>query len=204
MLTDLYKNDIPFIRGVIFLDAWDEDFLDQWMQQVNIKLENYYVDSIIAANYQVALDVRYDTSLRNTISEYSLNNYQPDFLLPLMKETGNKEVHRDIEDIHFGNHSFMLLTPDSIKYHMNNMVPHIRDWLVIGGAWGACTHCRPFNFFHMGNIPDRRFYIADWSMYAQQGRPSFNLIEELTNDRLTWSSTNSELYQLVPKNVAHS
>lgn len=201
MLTDLYKDTKPNIRGVIFIDAWDENFLDPWMEGVVYNLERYYIDSIIAANYEVALDVRYDSSLRNTISEYSLNNYQPDFLLPLMRETGNREAHRDLEDIVYNNHSFMLLTPDAIEYHMDNMVPHVRDWLIVGGAWGACTHCRPFNFFHMGNIPDRRFFIADWSIYTEEGRPTFDAISALESDRLTWSFTDSELYQLVPKHV---
>lgn len=199
MLTDCYRDAKPNIRGVIFIDVWDEPYLDRWVDKMMHNLEKYYLDSVISANYEVALDVRYDTSLLNTISEYSLNNFSPEFILPLMQYTGTREAHRDLQDIVYNKHSFALLTPDAVEYHMQNMVPHVKDWLVVGGAWGACTHCRPFNFYHMSNM-DQRFFVADWSMYTENGT-TFTP-ELLKQDQLTWSTTNSKLYQLVPKDVA--
>jgi hypothetical protein len=179
---------IESIQGLIFIDCWDQQGLDEFYQTLDSKIPWHQLQSIIVANYELALDSR-DFCQYNTLEAYSWTEYVPEMLLPVMKEARNRRTSPWLQK-HFKTHSFLILEPNGFLYHRNRCVSHINNWLVIGGGeWEGSTHFRPLGLLAMQNLPGN-FYIANWGIYP------YVYDGELGRDSLTWIDQNTGLYRL--------
>ena len=153
------------IRGILAIDCWEQSDLDGFYRTLDRKINFSDINSLIVASFETALDLN-DLSQYNTIEQYSWHDFNPDMLLPLVKETRMRRTSNWLRS-KFSKNTFMLLDMKSFRHHINTCVPHVNDWLVIGGAWEACTHCRPISFYGLRNIKNKNFFIADWSIYTR-------------------------------------
>ena len=188
--------DLADIRGLICIDCWEDPKLDSYYNTVNSIINFDQFDSIVVANYEIVLDSA-DVALSNTLHEYSWRDFTPEVLLPILKETRNRKTSKYIQQ-HLGENSFLLLDDVSFNIHVNKIVPHIKDWLVIGGFWKMCTHSRPLGFNKMRDM-QYNFYIAPGSIYSHN--PSGQGViactkNDLDKDSLDWIDQSNDLYRL--------
>jgi hypothetical protein len=188
--------NIRDIKGLICIDCWDDPDLEEYYQKLNTILDFEQFDSIIVASYEIQLDIT-DISLSNTLKEYSHCNYTPEVLLPIVKETRHRTTSNYVRR-YFKEHSFLLLDTVSFVHHTTNCVPHINDWLVIGGGWGMCIHGRPMGFYNLSKI-NYNFYTGDHLIHRRKlGTLNRQMVEE---DDLIWIDCSNGLYQLYCNNL---
>jgi hypothetical protein len=179
------------IKGVICIDCWEDERLENFYQQLSTHIDFAQFDSIVLANYELLLDGN-DIAQHNTIIAYSHTNEVPEIILPLVRESRIRQTSRYIPN---SDKSFVLLTPEGFRHHVERCVPHIQDWLVIGGSWGACTHSRPLSFKSMLQLP-YNFYISDWSMYDFHSPSGCIKKQYFENDTFKWVKQDNDLYKL--------
>ena len=188
--TDINRT-ITDLKGLVCIDCWEEKELLSYYQILDQHINFKQFDSIIVANYELLLDSSTDLSQYNTLELYSWDTYTPNMLLPIMKESRNRTTSNWLKT-KFTTNSFLILTSESMEHHVSTSVPHVTDWLVIGGSWGDCTHHRPLSFNSMKTLP-YNFYITDWSMYSDS--KTFTK-KDIQNDQLTWIDQGNSLYKL--------
>lgn len=188
-------NQSHEIRGILAIDCWEQPDLNGFYETIDKKINFSDIDSLIVASFETALDLS-DLSQYNTIEQYSWHEFNPEVLLPLIKETRMRRTSSWLRS-KFSKNTFMLLDMKSFIYHINTCVPHIKDWLVIGGAWEACTHCRPISFYGLKGIKNKNFFIADWSIYTRfQDLTGIISRHHVEKDKLDWNDA-GRLYQLL-------
>lgn len=186
--------NIQDIKGLICIDCWDDPDLDSYYQKLNDILDFKQFDSIVVASYEIKLDSD-NIALSNTLDEYSYYNYTPEILLPIIKEARRRTTSNYIQQ-HFKKHSFLLLDIESFITHSMNGVPHINNWLVIGGEWQRCVHDRPLGFHSMSKAK-HNFYTGDHLIYHKKlGTLNRKMIEQ---DSLNWIDCSNGLYRLCKK-----
>lgn len=189
MLINTPDNQISIddINGLICIDCWEIDSLKPYYQNLENNINFSRFDSIIVANYELALDSLNDISQYNTLEEYSWTNYNSEILLSMISEARERKTSQILQK-HFKKHAFVILTINGLVHHIENVVPHINNWLIIGGTWGMCTNTRPINFTKLAALP-YNFYITNWSMYSES-------IVDLSKDIHIWENCNNGLYKL--------
>jgi hypothetical protein len=184
------------ILGLLVIDWWDEcDRNEVWSRKVKTELQKFDFQTVIVANYGIKPSLE-DPAQFNTIQQYGWHDYKSEILSPLLKECGGRESNRFIRD-NYGDKSFALLDVNSMLLHLDyTSQTHIKNWLVVGGSWGECTHKRPVGFFNLKNKP-YNFFITKWSIYKQQ---STLILDDIENDCLYWICYRDSLYKLSTKN----
>jgi len=185
------NKTIDEIKGLVCIDCWEQEELSSYYQMLDQRLDFDQFDSIIVANYELLLDSSKDLSQYNILEVYSWDKYTPDMLLPIMKESRQRTTSNWLKT-KFTTNSFLILTQEGMKHHVSTSVPHINDWLVIGGGWGQCAHNRPLALNSMQTLP-YNFYITDWSMYSLTN--TFTK-KDIDKDRLSWVDQGNSLYKL--------
>ena len=177
---------------MICIDIWETDRpAPTWLDNVDRHVNFSQFGSIIVANYELALDSLNDLSQYNTLEVYSWSGFEPAILMPVMKEARQKKTHGWLKE-KFSSNSFLILDTIGMKIHVENFVPHITNWLVIGDAWQACVHSRPLGLKAMMQLP-YNFFAAPWSM-AIDGKPIER--SHFENDKLSWIDHGNNLFQL--------
>jgi hypothetical protein len=184
---------IDQIPGVLFLDCWNEEWLEQFYQRVRTNLNLDQFSSVCVANYEIELDSK-DPAQYSTLKAYSWNSYVPDMLVSITRETRGRSTASWIKES-FKNQSFLILDPKCLEYHVNHLVPHVQDWLVIGGSWNACLRSRPICIDSMKKLP-YNFYITDWSIYNLDMNNLITTTEQINKDPAGWINLGNSLYQL--------
>ena len=200
VITEINKSkSIKDMQGLIFIDCWEMPSLINFYQQLEQKIEFNQYTSMVVANYELALDSK-DQIQCNTLEMYKHSN-QELMLLPMLYEFGHRETSTWLQS-KFKSHSVLLLTTESLQHHIETVVPHVTDWLVVGGTWQSCTHSRPIGFANLQKLP-YNFYITDWSMYNIIGE--FDNPDAIVNtatskqfekDSYTWIDQGNNLYRL--------
>lgn len=181
--TIMQKN----FKGILTIDCWEEEFLNDFYQTLDNYIDFSCVESIICANYDLALDSKTDLSQYNLLSMWSWTNNDQKILHKVVEHAHTKSTSEWLKS-KFKTHSVLLLDTESIIKHCNTFVPHINDWLVIGGAWGICTHSRPVCLQKLSKLK-QNFYIAPWSIYNENGRSITE--RHIREDKsVTWIKTN--------------
>lgn len=200
VITEINKSkSIKDIQGLIFIDCWEMPSLINFYQQLEQKIEFDQYTSMVVANYELVLDSK-DQIQRNTLEMYKHSNREL-MLLPMLYEFGYRKTSSWLQS-KFKSHSVLLLTTESLQHHIETVVPHVTDWLVVGGTWQSCTHNRPIGFASLKKMP-YNFYITDWSMYNITGEfDDPNAVvntatsKQFEKDSHTWIDQGNNLYRL--------
>lgn len=181
------------IQGLICIDCWEDSSLDVYYNRLEANLDLAQFNSIVVANYELALDST-DLCQFNTMQVYSWETYTPSVLLPLMKESRSKKTSNWLQS-KLGSNSFLLLDTDSFLHHVTTAVPHVTNWLVVGGGWQMCTHGRPMGFGKLQSLP-YDFYIATWSLYNTNNNDLTVGIDDIAHDKFAWEDQGNNLFRL--------
>jgi hypothetical protein len=184
--------NIENLNGLLIIDCWDWHVPHLWLNRNKHKINFDQFDSIVIANYELMLDGS-DIIQRNLLGVYAKQNFVPKMLLPVLQFAGHRKTHPWLQS-NLNDRSFLILTPESMQHHVESMVPHVTNWLVVGGGWNMCTHLRPLGFYSLKAMP-YNFYITDWSMIGRQVAQPPGSIEHIEHDKLTWIEHN-KLFQL--------
>jgi hypothetical protein len=198
----------PDIRGLICIDLWESEpeentlhpIVINWLQGLPEKLSQYHFDSIINAAYLTKLDFR-DISIKNTMIAYNWQQFDKHVMMELIKNCGTYTLSQVIHDQVFGSNTFALYSIESFVKHCNRLVPHVKDWLVIGNQWQQCVHQRGLGLRNLALLPGYNFYGTDWGFMKE------NTIAETANrvdfdqDFLGWDQVGPDLYKLRPNYV---
>jgi len=187
-------NERLMIQGILTIDCWEDSRLDKFYQQLDKHIDFSEIQSIVVANYETALDSS-DVSLYNTLETYSWHTFCPTMLLPILREARRRKPSKWLQS-KVDSHSFLLLDMASLTKHLEECVPHITNWLIIGGSWKQCTHGRPINVYALQSLP-KNFYIADWSIYNQNNPDWLATRRDIENDDINWQPHNN--YYLLEK-----
>jgi hypothetical protein len=187
------QNNITLsdLDGVICIDCWEDPQLETFYQRLLARVNFNQFGSIVLANYELLLDGN-DAAQHNTIMAYSRSDEVPEIIMPMVRESGRRKTTSHIPKT---NNSFVLLTLEAFDYHVKKLVPHIKNWLVIGGSWGACTHSRPLSFKSMLHLP-YNFYISDWAFYDFNSSDRCIDKQYIENDTFNWVYQQNDLYKL--------
>jgi len=183
----------PDIKGIIAIDCWQQPSLDKFYANLDKLIDWLKIDSLIVANYEIALDIS-DKSLYNTLESYSWHDYDPDILLPIIKESRTRKTSNWMLSKMTQN-AFCLLDMYSVRKHMDMCVPHIQDWLIVGGSWQACTHSRPVNVYELSKLK-KNFYVSTWSVYDDSQTDCKVSTEQIKNDTLCWEPAENGYFLL--------
>lgn len=180
------------MQGILAIDCWEQQSLQQFYAGLEKHIDFEQVQSIVVANYEVKLDTL-DKSLYNTLETYCWETESSDTLLNIIRESRTR-MHSTWLESKFADHTFMLLDFFSLQKHLETCVPHVQDWLVIGGSWQMCTHNRPINFGLLRQLK-QNFYIAPWSIYSDTSADHSITDKDIQGDSLNWQA-NGNLYKL--------
>jgi hypothetical protein len=183
--------NIEDLKGLLIIDFWEDPPQDNWIDRNKHKINFDQFDSIVVANYGLLLDGN-DIIQHNLLVDYCWTNFVPEMLLPMLEFAKDKKTHPWLQS-HLNAKSFLILTPESMQHHVESMVPHVTDWLVVGGSWKICTHQRQLGFYFLTRMP-YNFYITDWTMLGDQVKPGS--IEHIEKDDLIWVDYTNNLFQL--------
>ena len=196
---------MPEIKGLLCIDLWERtpeevaqgDRFDHWLNDLVKNLSPYKFDSIINAAYHTKIDFN-DPSIYNTMVAYNWHEFDEQVMMELIRTCNNFTMSKFIQDTIFGDSTFALYSMDSFLKHTKKLVPHIKDWLVIGKCWKICVHGRPLGLKNLATISEMNFYGADWGFYNKQTNGQLLTADDFENDSINWKQIDSHLYQLQP------
>jgi hypothetical protein len=191
----LHPVEVKDIHGLVCIDVWAPGkFFNTTLWDSNLNFDN--IDSIIAANYELTLDRKFDLSTHNVLRKYFEIENNIDMILPLIKDTISTVEHRTAHSWllnKFSSNSFRLLTAETMHTHVQALVPHIKNWLFLGGHWLRCTHTRPLSFPAIMPLP-YNFYVATWSIQNQE---KLITVDDLEKDKIVkYIDHGNGLYQI--------
>jgi hypothetical protein len=196
MIVSGHDNKITLkeLSGVICIDIWENysGIPLTWLDNIDKHVNFLQFDSIIAANYELALDSSDDLSQYNTLKCYSWSTYRPEILLPVMKEARKRKTHSWLKN-KFSSNSFLILDTVGMKIHVESVVPHIKNWLIVGGGWQTCLHQRPLGLKNMMHLP-YNFFVAPWSIYNNNSKPIER--SQFEQDTMCWIDRGNNFFQL--------
>ena len=188
-----HTQQLSNIQGLICIDCWEDSKLNLYYDRLENNLDLAQFDSIVVANYELALDST-DMCQFNTMQVYSWETFTPDIVLPLVKESRLKKTSNWLQS-KLSSNSFLLLDSQSLVHHITTAVPHVTNWLVIGGGWQVCTHGRPVGFGTLQLLP-YDFYIAPWSLYNTNSNNLTVSINDIAQDKFIWEDQGNNLFRL--------
>jgi hypothetical protein len=189
-------------KGLICIDLWENDFhhelikdkdYQSWLEKLSGNLAQFKFDSIINASYHTKIDYN-DPSIYNTLVAYNWVDFDQDIMLELIKNSNNYTMSQHIQREVFGKNTFALYSIESFIKHANNMVPHIKDWLVVGASWQICVHHRPLGLVNLSRLKQFNFYATDWGFVKSNNQLVNN--KDFETDQLQWSKINDHIYLL--------
>lgn len=182
----------PDIKGILCIDCWEDENLQYFYKNLENKICFSEIDSICVASYELLLDSN-DLSQKNLLELYSWSCFDPSMLLPVMKESRFRTTSKWLQS-KFSSHSILLLDMYSLEKHIKTSVPHIENWLVIGGGYRGCIHSRPVSLPTIRKLP-YNFFITTWSVYnIGQGRISEL---DIDNDTLEYARCQDGFFKIL-------
>lgn len=200
---------IDKINGLICIDLWGTETdgscispeKNQWLEDLSERLQNFEFHSIINAGYHTRLDYS-DISIYNTLHLYNWQKFDQQIMLELISNCNQTGMSQVIQDKLFGSHTFALYSIESFIKHVSTLVPHIKDWLVVGCQWGGCAHIRPIGLNNLSKLTGFNFYGTTWGFFknnarSADGRYDCTLIDQdFGFDTLGWKKVSDQFYLL--------
>ena len=200
MIHKEINQNTPEINGLLCIDCWEEDNLQSFYNNLDNYIDFSKIQSICVANYELMLDSR-DLCQYNILEVYSWDTFNPQMLLPVMKESRFRKTSQWLQS-KFSSNSFLLLDMHALKTHIETSVPHIKNWLIIGGSWQLCTHHRPVNLELMAELP-YNYFITPWSIYNVRDKKNMCITEkDIEEDMLEYTRFQNNFFKITRKKSA--
>lgn len=205
------------IEGIILIDVWitSKENINAWYTDVvkNIRQVSdnpYFVNACYNNRWDYNDNDNVDLSQYNTLRLYHELDNQGE--IPVSVPSPNKSVvshiMKDFRGLnttsdHFKKlftkqNSICLTTlPDFLFHNSYYFEDQIKNWLIVGQAWGNCVHNRNIGLHNLATFtpPDLNFFVANWSCLDENNNTITK--KHIKRDSLTWKKTSNGLYQLV-------
>jgi len=189
------------IQGLICLDLWqsgpDPDYFTEpyleWLDRLPEYLKQFKFDSIINASYGTRIDFQ-DTSVYNTFVTYNWAKFDQDVMITMLQTCNNFTMSQKIIDQVFGLNTFALYDIESFIKHSSSIVPHVKNWLVVGGTWNKCVHWRRLGLSNLAKLHQYNFFGSTWGFYKNA---SGMTEDDFKNNNLKWNQVDREMFQLI-------
>ena len=211
---------MPNIQGVILIDVWEDPRLEDLYKDIVQRTAGFDIRCCVNATYN--LDLRavgqqsQDRSLVNTFQKHFWNRgietqipsaiakHPSDRLIANVVRYSRSDSRSSdtlaIPDLLASSASVVILDYRDFVYHCD--VYHnnsIRDWLVMGQAWGHCLHWRPMGLRALLKLTLSRgynFYVTTWGVLDH----NYNTVTEKCfdgTDGIVWEPVDDFGYRLV-------
>jgi hypothetical protein len=189
--------------GLICIDLWEETpgqtptppEYHRWLNNLPNRLSDFNFSSIINASYDTKIDYN-DPSIYNTLVAYNWHDFDPQVMLELIKNCNNYTMSKSMQTQVFGNQTFALYSIQSFKKHVDKLVPHVKDWLVIGNTWNICTHHRDLGLVNLSRLNEFNFYALDWGFRKINNQTLCD--KDFEDDCFVkWEKINQHMYRLI-------
>jgi|TARA_R110000822_G_C15132282_1_gene475228 hypothetical protein len=194
IIGDYHK--LPTKWGVLFIDCYQGE--DAWFFDGVIKeLQKFKVEAVINCSVSIQIDYQ-DRSVYNTLQQYlwdspsMRDNFVNDpqlnqeVLYNLIKCAGSQKTNQLLHDKIFNNKTVHLSSINAFTQHCQHVYPDVKDWIIVGMAWGICVHTGPLGIDKLVSVPDMKFhFFPEWSIL--NGKQESVTEQEIIDDWYVWS-----------------
>lgn len=186
--------------GLIAIDLWESAYNiefdnkhHQWLENLSQQLSKIEFGCIINSANHTKIDYN-DPSIYNTLVCYNWDQYDQDVMLELISQCNNYVMSKKILNT-LGNNIFALYSLESFNKHCNKLVPHIKNWLVVGCHWQCCTHNRRLGLLSLCSQTDLNIFGATWGFLKEDNTTTTPT--DFTNDKqLNWIHQFEDFYSV--------
>lgn len=193
---------------MLCIDCWDVDGTnDEFYQRVLQELKQYPIGAVVNSTIDLKIDYQ-DRSVYNTLRNYlwaadSINTQVNDrALLDLIKSAGTQKTSQVLHDQLFDDTTVHLTSRETFLHQSHYYWPEIKDWIVVGSAWGYCFHRGPMGVNTLVDIPGHRFhFFPEWSV-QDEDRKALTL-QNIHDDYYVWAPIDNNGYRLITRANNH-
>jgi hypothetical protein len=141
--THLIKTidlDLKPKTGVIFIDCWQSNLECEWVYNTDYAPEKNF--------YQRMIDYLWDFNLHSLV--FLTSEFAHRHTADLLNEWENKPWSTHIESLKV------------FQTHINRT--GIKNWIVVGGHWGSCTHDKSLGFFNLLTLKQNDLSLHFYSL----------------------------------------
>jgi hypothetical protein len=198
----------PPVWGVLCIDCWEADGTnDEFYRRVLQELRQYPIGAVVNSTIDLRIDYQ-DRSVYNTFRNYlwaadSINTQVNDrALLDLARCAGHQQTNHVLHDQLFDDTTVHLTSRETFLHQAHYYWPEIKDWIVVGSAWGYCLHTGPMGVNTLVDIPGHRFhFFADWSVQDEDRNPP--TLQNIHDDYYVWAPIDGDGYRLITRANNH-
>jgi len=208
LIRDVVRYQAPPTWGVLCIDCWDVNGdNDGFYRAVVNQLKDYNIGAVVNCTVDLRIDYS-DLSIHNTLKNYlwaadSINTQVNDHaLLDLIRCAGEQKTSRVLHDSIFDHTTVHLSRRETFQHQGHYYWPEVKDWIIVGSAWGYCLHHGPLGIDTLVNINDHRFHLfPDWSVQDENRcTPS---VQNIHDDFYVWAPIEGGGYRLITRANNH-
>ena len=185
--------------GLVMIDLWESspygEFSEkhhQWLDNLSQNLNRLKFDSIINSCYNSKIDYN-DPSIYNTLHKYSWHNFDQDIMLELVSQCFNHVMSKKILNSLPNYNIFALHSLESFNKHRKDLVPNVKNWLVVGCHWQDCTHERPLSLTTLCSQTDLNIFGAPWG-FLKNNEMSTTSLDFENDKKIIWTHAFGNFY----------
>jgi hypothetical protein len=207
VIRNVVRYQPPDVWGVLCIDIWQDARTDEFYQTFLQRLSKYPVGAVVNCTLDLVIDYA-DVSVYNTLDRYhwrptdTQEQIRNMMLLDLVKASGQNRTSRLIHDALFDQNTVHISQKQTFNYHVDRFFPDIKDWIVLGSAWGKCLHYGPLGIDKLVDLPNWRFHIfPQWSIQTEtQQAPD---LQQIHDDYFVWAPIEDDGYRLITRAQNH-
>lgn len=202
MIKNVIRYKPPKEWGVLCIDIWEQNGkYDKFYRRTVEHLKDYNVVVTINASKSLKIDYN-DISIYNVIKHYIWKNQwtYSEIIHQVRNEfldyCGTNESSKILKDNLFNNQTICLNNTTAIANYVDQFFPTVRDWIILGQAWGICLHNNPVSIKTVLSIVGHNFNIfPDWSVSNSDQSPVTQ--QQIEDDNYVWAPIDNNGYRLV-------
>ena len=208
MIRDVVRWQPPERWGVLCIDTWHVNGInDQFYQTALEKLSEYNVEAVVNCTMDLHLDYQ-DKSVYNTLSQYLwtptevYEEQKKRVLLDLVTSAGHQKTSHILQEKLFGPTTVHLSSRYTFIQHCQTFFPTVKDWIMLGSAWGMCFHRGPLGVDVVVDIGEMKFNMfPEWSVQTENRTPP--TLQQIHDDFYVWAPIPNGGYKLITRANNH-
>lgn len=208
MIRDIIRWQPPEQWGVLCIDTWHRDGSnDRFYHTALEKLSHYNVTAVVNCTMDLEIDYQ-DKSIYNTINQYLWNptavieEQKRRVLNDLIHSAGHQRTSQVLHDNLFGHSTVHLSSRYTFLEHCHQFFPRVKDWIMLGSAWGICFHRGPLGVDTLVDIGEIKFNMfPEWSVQTESYSPP--TLQQIHDDFYVWAPIPNDGYKLITRANNH-
>ncbi len=149
-----------------------------------------------------------DKSVYNTLKQYLwtdggiVEEQKSRVLSELIHSAGHQETSHVLHEKLFDSNTVHLSSRFTFLEHCHKFFPTVKDWIMLGSAWGMCFHRGPMGVDTVVDVGDMKFHMfPEWSVQTETGSPP--TLQQLHDDFYVWAPIDNGGYRLITRAQNH-